>query len=309
MNGRRPPGPRLGLCCIFRAEPVRFRAVTATTLLRLSEAERLDRASQVCLHNAASLLESLHVCRRLGIGAFRILSPLFPRMTHPEAGYSLDDLPAADAIRELCGRVRELARAEGLRLSFHPDQFVVLSSPDPGVLAGSCRELEYMGFVAELVGAEVINVHGGGAYGDPGAALVRLRRAVASLSDRVRRRLTLENDERCYGVGDLLPVCRDLGLPLVYDVHHHRCRPDGLSEARATELAAETWGDREPWVHVSSPRPGASRCGPHADYVEPGDVPRCWLRRRMTVDVEAKAKELAVVRLMGELGLRPWRQS
>jgi UV DNA damage endonuclease len=88
-------------------------------------------------------------------------------------------------------------------------------------------------------------------------------------------------------------------VPLVYDVHHHRCNPDGLSEEEATLEATRTWGDREPWVHLSSPKAGWSGGDPrpHADYIDPSDLPACWVGRSMTIDVEAKAKELAVLRL------------
>jgi UV DNA damage endonuclease len=92
-------------------------------------------------------------------------------------------------------------------------------------------------------------------------------------------------------------------VPLVYDAHHHRCHGDGLSVEEATELAAATWGEREPWAHISSPREGwgAANPRPHADYIDPADFPGAWIGRRMTVDVEAKAKERAVIKLMGEL--------
>jgi UV DNA damage endonuclease len=98
---------------------------------------------------------------------------------------------------------------------------------------------------------------------------------------------------------------RSLSLPLVYDVHHHRCDRDGLSVAEATALAAESWRAlaREPYCHLSSPRNGwqGSDTKPHADYIDPADFPDCWQGRDMTVDVEAKAKEMAVVRLMADL--------
>jgi UV DNA damage endonuclease len=91
----------------------------------------------------------------------------------------------------------------------------------------------------------------------------------------------------------------------VYDVHHHRCNPDGLSIEEATDLAAETWqvSNREQYCHLSSPRAGwgAGDPKPHADYIDLADLPECWLGRAMTVDIEAKAKELAVVKLMVEL--------
>ena len=121
----------------------------------------------------------------------------------------------------------------------------------------------------------------------------------------MRRRLTLENDDVSYTPKDLLPFCRQRGIPFVYDVHHHRCNPDSMTIEEATVLAGTSWesGGREQYCHISSPRAGwnGSSPRPHADYIDPGDVPDCWFGREMTVDVEAKAKELAVVRLMENL--------
>lgn len=296
---------RFGLCCLFVAEPVSFRTTTAKALAALGRREALAKASSVCRHNAANLLLAVHTCRRLGIGAFRISSPLFPRMTHPEVGYGLDDLPDAEAISGDLDAVKDFAQVHDIRLSFHPDQFVVLSSPHAHVVHSSVKELMYQAFLAERVGADVINIHAGGVYGDKGEALQRLSGVVRDLPESVTSRLTLENDDVSYTVRDLLPVCADLGLPLVYDVHHHRCNADGLDEARATDLAAATWRGREPYCHLSSPRAGWSgNPKPHADYINPADMPPCWSGRTMTVDVEAKAKELAVVRLLRDLGGR-----
>lgn len=68
-------------------------------------------------------------------------------------------------------------------------------------------------------------------------AVDRLRRSLARLNQRARARIALENDDRVYTVLDLLPLCREEGIPLVYDVHHHRCNPDGLSVEEATVAA------------------------------------------------------------------------
>jgi UV DNA damage endonuclease len=225
------------------------------------------------------------------------------------AGEPLAELPDGDSIRHLLGSIRILARQHDLRLSFHPDQFVVLSSPHAGVVARSIRELEYQAYLAEEVGADVITIHAGGVYGGKQMTLARFYQVFADLSEAIRTRLTLENDDHSYTVRDLLPVCARLSIPLVYDVHHHRCNPDGLSIQEATQLAAETWQmtGREQYCHLSSPRAGwaAGDPRPHADYIDLADLPACWLGRTMTVDIEAKAKELAVVTLMTELkGLR-----
>ena len=293
---------RFGLCCLFVAEPVTFRTTTAKALSALSRRDALAKASAICLHNAENLLLAVKAAQRLGIGAFRIMSPLFPRMTHPDVGYNLEDLPDAEAIARNMADVRDFAQSRDIRLSLHPDQFVVLSSPHAHVVANSVRELEYHALLAGMVGADVINIHGGGVYGDKPAALARFAEAFKRLPDNVTARLSVENDDVSYTVADLLPMCTDLGLPLVFDMHHHRCNPDGLDECEATELAAATWCGREPYCHISSPREGwQANPKPHADYIDIADVPECWRGRAMTVDVEAKAKELAVVKLMADL--------
>ena len=300
---------RLGLCCLFQSEPVSFRTTTAKALSSLPRDEQLAKLSIICSHNAVNLMLALETVQRLGIGSFRIMSPLFPRMTHPAVGYQLADLPQAAAIGQSLADIRSYAARNDIRLSFHPDQFVVLSSPTPEFVENSIGELAYQGMLAEAVGAEVINIHGGGAYGDKLQALQRLGEVISYLPDRVRSRLTLENDDVSYTVRDLLPICRRLSIPLVYDVHHHRCNPDGLSIKEATSLAGETWQavGREQYCHLSSPKGGwqGKNTKPHADYVDLADFPRCWLQREMTIDIEAKAKELAVLRLMEELAGLP----
>ena len=295
---------RFGLCCLFKDEKIAFRTTTAKVLSLMQRGEQLKKLSEICHSNAGSLLRAVKAVHRLGIGAFRIMSPLFPRMTHPDVGYSLADLPDGNSIANLLCATRSFALLHNIRLSFHPDQFVVLSSPHPAVVANSMRELEYQAWLAEAVGADVINLHAGGVYGDKSLALMRFGQVFADLPENVRSRLTLENDDVSYTVSDLLPVCEKLSIPLVYDVHHHRCKPDGLSVEEATLLAGATWRrlGREQYCHLSSPRAGwgGGDAKPHADYIDPADVPICWREQILTVDIEAKAKELAVVRLMND---------
>lgn len=298
-------GLRLGLCCQFAREPIKFRTTTATAMLRLPVEQRRERLAGLCRANADALRAALEFCAGNGIGAFRINSQILPVKTHPEAGYAVRDLPDGDRIIDRfrgCGR---FAREQGIRLSFHPDQFVVLNSPNPRTLAHSFAELEYQAEVAEWVGADTLNVHGGGAYGDKTTALRALRANLERLPDPVRSRLTLENDDKVYTPSDLLPVCSDTAVPLVYDVHHHRCLGDGLSVAEATDRARETWRT-EPLFHLSSPIEGWNGPKPerHHDYIDVADFPAEWLGWPLTVEVEAKAKELAIRQLFEDLSQR-----
>lgn len=294
---------RLGLCCKFIEEPIKFRSATAAHLLKFDRAEQLVRIGEIAAHNAATLLAALEYCAKTGIGSFRVMSQILPLKTHPEVGYAMRDLPGGEAIVAAFRGCGEYARAMGIRTGFHPDQFVVLNSQDAGIVERSVTELEYQAEVAEWIGADTMNIHGGGAYGDKAVALEAFRRNLSLLSDRARSRLTLENDDKTYTPEDLLPVCRAEGIPFVYDVHHHRCAPDCLSIKKATEAARETWHDREPLFHLSSPIQGwkGPHCSRHHDYIDPKDFPKEWLGWPLTVEVEAKAKELAVLRLKEKL--------
>jgi UV DNA damage endonuclease len=293
---------RLGLCCLFRDQPIKFPTTTAAALGRMSRADGLAKLGRLGLANAEALRAALRYCAENGIGCFRINSQILPLKTHPQQGYAMEDLAEGGEIVRRFLECGDFARRQGLRIGFHPDQFVVLNSRRPEVVAASIRELEYQAEVAAWVGADVVNIHGGGAYGDKQRALEVLARHLGRLSPRVRALLTVENDDKVYTPADLLPLCRAEGVPLVYDVHHHRCHRDGLAEAEVTAQAIATW-DREPLFHLSSPLAGWDGPRPerHHDFIDVRDFPACWRGLDLTVEVEAKAKEVAVLKLMREL--------
>ena len=289
---------RFGLCCIFRKEPIKFRRTTAKYLSQSDRKKQLHYISEICDHNAKSLLKALIFCNRHGIQDFRVNSQILALKTHPDVGYQIEDLPHYRKIINKFRECGEFCRKNDLRTTFHPDQFILLSSPNEDVTRRSIAELEYQAEVAEWINADVINIHGGGAYGNKTEALLRLASRIKTLPDLIRTRLTLENDDRVYTPKDLLPVCVETDTPLVYDVHHHRCLPDGMSIDKTSELAFQTW-NREPLFHLSSPLNGweGASVNMHHDYIDPNDVPDCWLNLDITVEVEAKAKELAVLKL------------
>lgn len=292
---------RLGLCCMFRDQPIKFVTTTATSVSKMQRSEALAKLSRLCMENANALLAALQFCANNGIGCFRVNSQILPIKTHPTCGYGIDDLPEAD---QIIGRFKEcgkFVKKHKLRTCFHPDQFVVLNSSRLDVVEKSLQELEYQAEVAEWIGADVINMHGGGAYGDKQKALADFARSLDRLSARVRSRLTVENDDKIFTPNDLLPICKATGIPLVYDVHHHRCHPDELSIEQATEMALTTW-DREPMFHISSPLEGWDGPKPerHHDFIDVNDFPECWRQKKITVEVETKAKEVAVLKLQAD---------
>ncbi|MFO7936069.1 MAG: UV DNA damage repair endonuclease UvsE [Kiritimatiellia bacterium] len=293
---------RFGLCCLFYEEPIKFRTATAKYSGSLKPLERVKKISGLCLENADSLKNAILFCSAASIGSFRINSRILPLKTHPELGYEVTSLPDGDEIIRRFKNCGKLAAENNIRLSFHPDQFTLLSSPDPEITRKSVEELAYQAEVAEWTGADVINIHGGGAYGNKQLAVKRTARNIRSLDQSIRDKLTLENDDRVYSPADLLPLCLETETPFVYDIHHHRCLPDGLTVKEVTKTALGTW-NREALFHISSPKNGWHNPGAHKhnDYIDIKDFPECWKNLNITVDIEAKAKELAVIRLRNEL--------
>ena len=298
---------RWGLCCQFLDSPIKFRTATHGYVWTLRPKGRREYLADIADNNAIALAEAVERCHELGIGAFRITSQLLPLATHPLSGYTLARLDPSGGVAGALAYAGALAEAYDIRLSLHPDQFVVLNSEREPVVQSGLQEMELHAELAELVGADVIVLHGGGGAGGASVALERLERGLDRLSPRARARVALENDDRCFTPRDLLPLCERTGVPLVYDVHHHRCLADGYSVGEATDLAFATWGDREPYAHLSSPKEGWA--GPnvraHADYIDPADFPDVWLGRAMTIDVEAKAKERAVVAIKEVVSRQP----
>jgi UV DNA damage endonuclease len=181
---------------------------------------------------------------------------------------------------------------------------VVLNSPREDVVARSIADIESHAELAAWVGADVVNIHAGGVYGNKTTALDQFRRQLDRLSPAARDRITLENDDVSYSPADLLPLCRAEQIPLVYDVHHHRCLPDAMSHQEAS--SAETWGSREPLFHISSPLEGWDGPKPHRhhDFIDVHDFPDFWRTLHATIEVEAKAKERAVLKLAEDLLVR-----
>ena len=308
---------RLGLCCIFLEEDIKFHYTTVKIIRSLKTRElQLQKLSGIALGNAQALLESVKTCKKMHIGAFRVLSQIMPIYSHPEFGYDLDDLPDAKEIRAIFETVKSFAENNNIRLSFHPDQFNIIASPRNEVLKNTIRELSYQCFIADLIGADNVNIHMGGTYGDKQATLKRFIENYKTVPDLIKRHLTLENDDISYSPEDLYPVCMAANVPMIYDVHHHRCHQDKLSVMEACEKSLETWeqAGREPHFHISSPRDGWESGNPriHSDYINIRDFPKEWLGDfpDFTLDIEARNKELAVNKVYKELdekGIKLWK--
>lgn len=293
----------------------------------IKEADKRRWQSGPHLRQSIELLHGVwdHL-ERIDVRMYRMSSSVVPYGTHP-------DLPELDYRRQIAECADELAvlgaraRSLGLRLSMHPGQYTVINGAEPGLRDRSLAELEADALLLDAMGCgpeATVVVHVGGLYGDRESALDRWEQAWELLSDAARLRVGLENDERLFGLGDVLELHRRTGVRVVYDWHHARIRPTaGLSATDALTAAMATWPDGvRPKVHLSSPRlsvatvrrpvPGTRRSrdhvvlpdlGPHAELVSPWDFLELIRAAPGPLDVmlEAKAKDLAVLWLRRQL--------
>lgn len=297
--------PRMRADLLRVGYPCQNLSLKATTnhTIRHTSLRRREYVEAVVRRNLEDLDRILRWNARRGLRCFRVGQQLIPFASHPDF-----DVDWQARFRSALGRLGHLARALGIRLSMHPGQFVNPGSPSGPVRERSLAELRYAARLLSLLGAEdgVLVLHAGGVYGDRNAAVGRLRESLAGERE-VLRFLALENDERCWSVADLLPVSEALGVPVVFDLLHHRLNPGGLTAEEAWELARATWRGRRPEVHLSSQAPGRAP-GAHSTYVRRSD----WEALRtvlgeepVDVMVEAKAKGRAALRVLRWLqGLR-----
>ncbi len=271
---------------------------------------------RVSLDHLSRVLEYLH---DQGIGMYRMASALAPYATHPDHPQFHGQVEESRRRLDLIGAA---IREQGVRMSFHPGQFVVLNTPDDELAQRSMADIEVQAEILEAMGLDddaVVNTHVGGVYGDWSDALERFARRLDCLSAVARRRLVVENDDSRFGVADVLRLHRQTGIRVVFDGHHHRCYdPDDIPMVEAAQACLETWDDwnAHPKLHYSSPRTdwgfregrksGITRRSwrAHAEFVDPFafvEFYRPLGPLGPDVMLEAKAKDLALLQLREDL--------
>ncbi|OGE55325.1 hypothetical protein PENARI_c004G08732 [Penicillium arizonense] len=260
------------------------------------------------LTNARDLVKILRWNDRYGIKFMRLSSEMFPFASHKEYGYKL--APFASEVLADAGRVvAEL----GHRVSVHPGQFTQFGSPRKEVIESSQRDLEYHSELLQLLKLPpqqdrdaVMILHMGGVFGDKAATLDRFRENYAKLSQDIKNRLVLENDDVSWSVHDLLPICEELNIPLVLDYHHHNIIFDSNELREGTQdiiglydRIAATWSRKNITQKMHYSEPTAPAITPrqrrkHSDRVN--TLPPC--ADTMDLMIEAKDKEQAVFELM-----------
>ena len=259
-----------------------------------------EYVSGLILQNLYDLTEVISWNHKHHIGFYRLSSDMFPWMSE----YSIEELPQFEQIDAALKEIGRLAREYDQRLTYHPGPFNVLASENALVVNKTIKELNQHSQIMDLMGLSrtpfnKINIHiGTTLQGDKERAMENFCKNFEQLDSGTQARLTVENDDKSgmYHTGDLYKgIHKRIGIPLVFDFHHHYCHTGGLTEEEALGTAVSTWPKSIlPVVHYSEPKSFTDRklVRAHADFID-HEIPDYGLD--FDVMIEAKQKECALM--------------
>lgn len=299
----------MGLCCQWielrtkRDGTVVYENVIDEKLLQLGAYKNgkysTERILETYRWNVKEILRTIPYLVANNIKSFRLSSTIFPLYEF------CGELARSDALiqQDLAAAGRGF-REHGIRVTTHPGQFCVISSDKQSVIENSIRELEYHAYLFDAMGFDrtpyyAINIHGG-----KGNRAEKLIETYNYLPENVKSRLTLENDEKCYNVKQLLAISERTGIPVVLDSHHYNFGVDDIPFADAFRETLATWGNIKPLQHISNTEIGMENAAynqkrAHSEMIR--YVPHLQLEAMrgnlVDVDVEAKLKNIALLKM------------
>ena len=252
---------KIGYPCINRGI-----GCTANSTFRLASYSE-ERLIEKVENNLDCLFKILQYNVQNGFYFFRISSDLVPFASHPICTFDW-----AGHFRKQFRKVGDFIKEHNIRISMHPDQFVLINALKDDVVERSIKELEYHCTLLDEMGLDrtaKIQIHVGGVYGDKRSAIARFTDRYKSLSAALRKRLIIENDDRLYDLKDCIRVHEKTSIPTLFDVFHHHCLNNGETLQQGLERARRTWkkSDGVPMVDYSSQQLG-HRIGTHAKSID-----------------------------------------
>jgi UV DNA damage endonuclease len=313
---------KLGYACInqtLRKDNVfTSRTMTHKTLLSLSAEDAIKLLKKTSLKNLDDLLTILQWNVKHNITLFRISSEIFPHITdleiieklkektnHPEIvdGYFSGKFKFAQKLLEKIGKY---INENHLRVSFHTTHYFHLASKNKEVVKKAVLEMYiyYRTFHLMKINTQhcVILHMDGRTQKNKKEVLERWEKHYLKLPQELQKMIILENDEFAFSVLDILPICEKYHLPFCLDLFHHQVYSKLNRQIELTpellKRVIKTWKETglSPKFHLSEQKKGA-KSGAHADYVK--KIPDILLNLKMPIAVmiEAKQKELALLKL------------
>jgi UV DNA damage endonuclease len=226
------------------------------------------RFNETVKNNLNHLLKILKFNLNNNILFFRLSSDIIPFASHPICKINWDYIFKTE-LKE----IGEFIKKNNMRISMHPDQFVILNSKNEKIIENSVRELQYHSKVLESMNLPYnakIQIHIGGVYDDKKTSKERFIKTFMKLEENLKKRIIIENDDRSYTLKDCLKVSEETGIPIVFDTLHHECLNNNETIQEALTSSTNTWKyilDGYPIIDYSSQSIG-DRKGKHTKTID-----------------------------------------
>lgn len=282
------------------------RTVTLKNLEKIDRSLWNNKVEGLARQNIANIIRILRYNKAYGVRMYRFTSKIIPMATHLE----FSDWDWKSSLKPDFEELGRVVKETEMRVSTHPDHFVLLNSPKEQVLESSIRDLDYHVTMFELMGLGPeykMVLHVGGMYKNKEDSIKRFYEGFSGLEDRIKKRLIIENDDKLYNIEDVLKICQTLGIPMVLDIHHDMCNPSGYRVEEVIWDIFGTWKEEKfpPKIHISSPK-SETDIRSHHDYISTKEFAGFLEKvRGKTGDfdamIEAKMKDAALFKLMKEI--------
>lgn len=249
---------KIGYPCINQS--IGKKSISTLRLRSYSEA----KVKECIEYNLNCLHEILCYNVDHGLYFFRISSDIIPFASHPIFQFQWKDI-----FSKQLNQLGHLIKENDIRITMHPDQFVLINSPNPSIIDNSIKELDYQsGFLDELgLGSTAkIQIHVGGVYQNKEESIKRfIKTYTTSLSNKIKSRLVIENDDFRFDLMDCLRINKEIGIPVIFDTLHNECLGQ-IQVGDAIKLAAQTWNREDGILMVDySHQEPNSRKGKHSN--------------------------------------------
>ena len=292
----------LSLCCISNVlaeQGIKFRTMTYKSFLSKPRRESLQKLSEIVRNNFSVSEKIVRHCKAAGINGYRLSSDLCPVIKHPDVMLNLEDLPEYGFIKYEIDKLKKTIKDTGIRISAHPSEYITLTSEDPKALQNSITDLETHADIFDRLDLpqsyySPLNIHVR-KDGDPIDISTRFFTNFDRLSDSVRKRLVLENNDNANGVWSIKNLHTHFhqtrGIPITFDNLHHKILHNDMTEEEAFNLSYSTWSV-QPIFHYSE---GKNNTRAHSDMAL--SLPVNY-NKDVMFDVELKNKDYAILDIL-----------
>lgn len=291
---------RLGINrCFYKQPSLSFKTANVKRMLNYpSSKETMERFNYIAVKNMEVLQKCIAYCDSIQVNAFRPPT-IFYLATHPQLKYDIQDLADFSTIISLAKQINDELTKYSSRIFYHLSQTKVFGSNNAVLTQEARDELFFMHEMINTlnIGKHII-VNLGYEYGSKTETLKRTRDQLLTFSRDVLDRIALANN-LTYTVEDILPLCYEFKIPLMYNIHAHKNHKDSLSLSDVLKLLPGLWNIDEPIVRVATSEK-ENKPQNLANYINENDIPTELFRTEydITIEVDVNYKNESVKRIL-----------